>query len=317
MNDVNQNNPAAGIAWGGSKEIRSQQEQRVLTPVRRREDWPREVAGGQPPRRIAVIDTETTGLDSTRHRVIEICAASVLVDPHGRIAVIEGLGSGVQDPGHPLPPEIIELTGLTDQMVQGKQIMHDKLAEFITACDGIVAFNSSFDRPFAEALLPGLPLMPWGCAMADVPWRTLGFEAGPQNYLLMQAGRFNAEAHRAKDDVLSLIELLDHVCRDGESVMAKVLTAMDGKAWRFEATYAPYHLKELLKDKRYRFRSEGRGGVWHKHVREADFDAELQWYVDTFGEKPTVVELPVTERYRYERSWKPVERKARYLAEVQ
>lgn len=317
MNDVNHNSAAAGIDPGGREQLRNQQEQRVLTPVRQREDWPREVVGDQPLRRIAVIDTETTGLDWTRHWVIEICAAILLVDTNGRIAAIEGMGSGVEDPGHPLPPEIVELTGLTDAMVQGKEIMREKLTAFIAGCDGAIAFNSGFDRSFVEALLRGLPLMPWGCAMADVPWRRLQFQPGPQNYLLMQMGRFNADAHRARDDVLSLIELLDHVCRDGESVMAKVLAAMDGKAWRFEATYAPYHLKELLKDKRYRFRSEGRSGVWHKHVREADYDAELQWYVDTFGEQPTIVELPATERYRFERSWKPVERKARYLAEVQ
>jgi len=223
MNDVNQNSAAAGIDPGGSQEIRNQQEQRVLTPVRQREDWPREAVGNQQLRRIAVLDTETTGLDWIRHKTIEICAAIVNVDANGRIAAIEGMGSGVEDPGHPLPPEIVELTGLTDAMVQGKEILREKLTAFIAGCEGVIAFNSGFDRPFAEALLPSLPLMPWGCAMVDVPWRRLGFEPGPQNYQLMQMGRFNADAHRARDDVLSLIELLDHVCRDGESVIAKVL----------------------------------------------------------------------------------------------
>ncbi|MEQ5787560.1 hypothetical protein J3454_06605 [Erythrobacter sp. NFXS35] len=39
----------------------------------------------------------------------------------------------------------------------------------------------------------------------------------------------------------------------------------------------------------------------------ADFDAELRWYSDIFGGKPTVIELPTTERCRNERSWKQVE----------
>lgn len=81
MNDVNQNNAAAGIDPGGSKEIRNQQEQRVLTPVRQREDWPQEAGGDQPLRRIMVVDCEPTDRDWVRHKTIEICAAVVFVDP--------------------------------------------------------------------------------------------------------------------------------------------------------------------------------------------------------------------------------------------
>jgi hypothetical protein len=50
--------------------------------------------------------------------------------------------------------------------------------------------------------------------------------------------------------------------------MAKVLAAIAAKAWRVEATRAPYRKRDLLRERRYRFRPEWRGGgVWHNHVR--------------------------------------------------
>ena len=289
-------------------------QQRVLLPVRTRSEWPKQPAGDQPLRRIAIIDTETTGLDRTRHSVIEVAAAAVLVDDAGRIAAIPSLGSGLNDPGHPLPREIVELTGLTDAMVANREINRDELGAFLASCEAVLAFNAGFDRPFVEALLPDLPAMRWGCVMADVPWRRLGFETGPQSYLAMQAGRFAAGAHRAKDDVLSLIELADHVCADGQSVMAKVLSAITAPAWRFEATWAGYHQRELLRDRRYRWRPEGRSGVWHKHIREDEYQAEWDWHLSVIGHEPSVIPLPATERYRHDRSWKPIERKAKITA---
>lgn len=288
--------------------------QRVLRPVRTKDDWPQEAFSEGPLRRICIVDTETTGLDWTRHRVIEIAAAAVLVNEAGRIVALSQIGSGMESPGHPLPPEIVELTGITDAMLAETRIHRERLTAFIASCEAVLAFNSGFDRSFVEALLPDLPAMPWGCVMADVPWRRLGFEPGPQNYLAMQAGRFAAGAHRAKDDVLSLIELADHVCVDGETVMAKVLSAITVPAWRFEATWAGYHQRELLRDRRYRWRPEGRSGVWHKHIREGEYQAEWDWYLSVIGHEPAVIPLPATERYRHDGSWKPVERKAKVAA---
>lgn len=307
MSNTNTSTAVAGNEPDGDAGSQPQEEHRILTRVRRREDWAKTVEGDQPLRRITVLDTETTGLDWRRHSIIEIAVARVLVDAAGSIIGIERTGSSLIDPGHPLSREISELTGLTDEMVAGKFINGEQLAAFLADGEAVVAFNAAFDRPFVDALLPDLPPMPWGCAMADVPWRRLGFEPGPQGYLLMQAGKFAPRAHRAMDDVLALLELLEHVCGDGETVMAKVLAAIDDKAWRIEATSAPYQKRDLLWERRYRFRKEMRGGgVWHKQVRPGELEAELAWYRETIGKAPSLVELPATERYRADSTWAPV-----------
>ena len=135
------------------------------------------------------------------------------------------IGVGPKNSCHPLPREIAALTGLGDTDLTGQEIDRERLTRFIDHCDGVIAFNAGFDRPHVEKLLPALRALPWNCALKDVPWRQLGFEPGPQNYLLMQTGRYNRPAHRAHDVVLSLIEVLAHACAAGESVMGKVRSA--------------------------------------------------------------------------------------------
>ena len=276
---------------------------RMLQPVRGRDDWPRSAPEGESTRRIAVIDTETTGIAVENHQVIELCAAIVEVDDAGCIVAAPTVRSGLADPGHPLSEEIAELTGLSDADLAGRSIDGNQLAEMLASCDGIIAYNAGFDRPFVEKLIGQHVCVPWACAMADVSWRKLGFEPGPQGYLLMQSGYFMPAAHRAKDDVLALIQLLDHVCGDGETVMAKTLTAMEAPAWRFEARGAPYGYKDDLREQRYRWAWGRLHNLWYKHVRPASYQAELDWYVGMIGKDPEIVPLPATERYRFHTTW--------------
>ncbi|ARU16665.1 3'-5' exonuclease [Croceicoccus marinus] len=280
-------------------------DQRILRPVRVRNDWPRTAPEGDAVRRIAVVDTETTGLSAERHTVIELCMAIVQVNDAGRIVAVEVVRSGLIDPGRPLTAEIVDLTGLTDQDLAGRSIDEDQVAAMLASCEGVVAYNAGFDRPFVEKMIDRHVAVPWGCAMADVPWRKLGFEPGPQGYAVMQAGYYMPSAHRAKDDVLALVQLLDHVCDDGETVMAKTLAAMDAPAWRFEAQGAPYGYKENLREQRYRWAWGRLHDLWHKHVRAEAYQAELDWYVSTIGKEPVIVPLPASERYRFHTAWTP------------
>lgn len=214
-------------------------------------------------------------------------------------------GTDAHAPGHALSAEISALTGLTDADLTGRSIDGDDVAEMLEYCDGVIAYNAAFDRPFVEKLIGRHVAVPWGCAMADVPWRQLGFEPGPQGYAVMQAGYYMPAAHRAKDDVLALVELLDHACADGETVMAKMLAAIEAPAWRFEAQGAPYGYKDDLREQRYRWAWGRLHDLWHKHVRAEAYQDEFDWYVSTIGKEPVIVPLPASERYRCHRSWTP------------
>jgi DNA polymerase III subunit epsilon len=120
---------------------------------------------GQNTRRVIVLDTETTGLDARNEKVIELAMLSVLVDtatgqPLGPVTVYESF----EDPGKPIPPQITEITGIDDSMVQGQRIDDAAVTALVEQADLIVAHNAGFDRPFVEARLctQGLELLVCG-----------------------------------------------------------------------------------------------------------------------------------------------------------
>ena len=141
---------------------------RTLKAVRARDDWPRQTREGEKFRRICVLDTETTGLNLAKHKIIELCAAIVDVSDTGRIVAVRSVMTGLVDPGHALPPEIVELTGLTDAVLAGESICPQQLAELLEYCDGVIAFNSQFDRPTLDKVDVGHFCFPKDAPMASL-----------------------------------------------------------------------------------------------------------------------------------------------------
>lgn len=96
---------------------------------------------------IVVFDVETTGLSSVHDRIIEIGAVKL---QDGQITDELSL---LCDPGVPLKPKIIEITGITDLMLQGKESPADgvrKLLDFIGDCP-LAAHNAPFDMGMLHA----------------------------------------------------------------------------------------------------------------------------------------------------------------------
>ncbi|WP_354326820.1 exonuclease domain-containing protein [Porphyrobacter sp. MBR-155] len=83
---------------------------RILRPIARLDDWPKMGNPENPGPTIAVVDTETDGLDPETDQVIEIAAALVQTDSEGRITGIIEKIYGLQDPGRPLPAKIKTLS---------------------------------------------------------------------------------------------------------------------------------------------------------------------------------------------------------------
>ncbi len=276
---------------------------KILRHVHGRDHWPRHAPSGLPVRRVAIIDTEAEGLDPLRHGLLEIAVAIVFIDDAGDIVAIERVITSLRDPGRPLSRDIQIVTGLTDADVAGKSIDPQSIVDKLSDVSAVVAFNSGFDRAMVEQFAPDLAHHRWGCAMKDIDWRHLGVEPGSQGYVLSQLGYYNPRRHRALDDVQSLITILAHVADDGESIMAKLMQAIERPAWRFEAKLAPYRFKDDLKDWRYSW--SGKHRCWHRHVRAADFRYEYARYRDTIGQRPAVVPLPPEERYRADWTWRP------------
>ncbi|WP_227935844.1 PolC-type DNA polymerase III [Alkalihalobacillus deserti] len=91
-----------------------------------------------------VFDVETTGLSAVYNTIIELAAVKI------KGGEIIGRFESFADPHEPLTNLIIELTGITDDMVKGQPEVGDVLRDFkeFTGDAILVAHNASFDMGF-------------------------------------------------------------------------------------------------------------------------------------------------------------------------
>ena len=145
-------------------------------------------------------DTETTGLSSQNCRIIEIGAVSF--NSSGIIKTYNTL----INPKTQIPPELVKLTHISDEMVQDKPFIEDILPDFLNFIDSsiIVAHNAQFDLRFLNAELKRSGLDESKNAVID----TLGFARWcmpdlpkyNQPFLAQMFGIDVSACHRAYDD---------------------------------------------------------------------------------------------------------------------
>ncbi len=94
-----------------------------------------------------VFDLETTGLDPKSEKITEIGAIRV------ENGVTAKTFSALVNPQRPIPPNITELTGISDEMVKDCRTIDEILPEFLEFCGGAtaVAHNARFDVSFIKA----------------------------------------------------------------------------------------------------------------------------------------------------------------------
>lgn len=208
------------------------------------------------------IDTETTGLDYSRDRIIEVGIVAFEYDPAtGAIIRITGRYSGFEDPGAPLADEIIQITGITDEMVAGQAFDDEQVAALADGASLVIAHNAAFDRKFMENRFPVFAELPWACTVSQIDWQAERISSRSLEYLLYKCGGFCINAHRALDDAEGLLGLLLGTLPVSEQPIFKALleTSM-GVSSRICAVGAPFEKKDALKQRGYRWYDGSRGG---------------------------------------------------------
>jgi len=247
---------------------------------------------GGPVTRLLILDTETTGLDASRDRIMELALLRVDVDlatglPVGTVDVYDGL----EDPGMPIPPEIQELTGISDDMVRGHKLDELRVAAMLADADLVVAHNAGFDRPFVEARLAQFAQLPWACSFADLDWKKEGRGSAKLTQLALELGWFY-DAHRAEMDCHALLAVLaSPLPVSGQTGLAQLLSVAARPSFRLQATAAPFEAKDLLKARGYRW--DGVHRVWHTRLGdEAQLQAECEWLkASVYGNRAARVQV--------------------------
>lgn len=246
---------------------------------------------GQPTQRVIVLDTETTGLDSKTESIIELAMLSVLVDaatglPVGPVSIYESF----EDPGKPIPPQITEITGIDDSMVQGQRIDDAAVHDLVAQADLVVAHNAGFDRPFVEARFPVFASKAWGCSFQGIDWKKEGSGSAKLEFLASERGWFY-DAHRAQVDCHALLQVLASPLADGQTGLSRLLAGAGQTRYKLRATGAPFEAKDKLKARGYRWDGEGRVW-WCSLASDALLDAECAWLrAEVYGARSARVQI--------------------------
>ena len=259
---------------------------------------------GEETRRALFVDVETTGMQWATDRIIEFAAVPFTFGAaSGRITHIGAPYVSLEDPGRPLPPEIIRLTHITDDMVAGHRVDDARVNTIVNDVHLVIAHNAKFDRPFVEARLPVFAEKHWACSINDVPWEAHGLGSVKLGWLLMEHAGLYFRAHRAEDDCLAAIHVLATPFADDDSLpMRHLLETSRRQTVRIRAVGSPFDTKELLKARGYQWDpgTAERAKCWQKEVAENLLAPELTWLRETIyrgkGE-PDVTRLSARTRY--------------------
>lgn len=178
---------------------------------------------------IVIFDTETTGLDYKKNQIIELAAIKITVLDNGNYRKEKELDLFCSLPeGQRIPAKIVELTGITDQMLEDEGIPSSELAEeFLALAEGptlLIAHNAQFDALFLLELVKGY----------DIPkfdyLDTLTVYKDRRAYPHRLANAIKAyglegkvvNSHRAIDDVIALWEVVKAMGRERRDLMSYI-----------------------------------------------------------------------------------------------
>jgi DNA polymerase-3 subunit epsilon len=252
---------------------------------------------GRPLARGAVVDTETTGLNLETDAIIEF--AMVVFEycrESGRVYRILEIFDQLEDPGMPIPPESTAVHGITDDMVAGKRIDDERVAELVQGLELVIAHNARFDRPFLEHRLPIFTTLPWACSLQQVGWSDESMASAKLEYLAYRMGFFY-DAHRAQTDCLALLELLQTPLPvSGRLALACLLEKAQAKDYRVYAVRAPFDSKDLLKARSYRWDPERK--CWHHTLSGEMMPAEIAWLkTHVYGGRPASLDFEAMDAH--------------------
>lgn len=162
---------------------------------------------------VAILDTETTGLDLTNDKIIEVAIVVYNTDVSRQVLTYSAL---VNHPGIYVPQDVSRINGITTDMSQrdgciAKSVC-DVVAELLSSVDIVVAHNgNAFDRPLVEKMLKDnsveIPTTAWIDSKIDITYPS-HVKTRKLLHLCAEMGIQIRPGHEALNDCLMLLDLL-------------------------------------------------------------------------------------------------------------
>ncbi len=250
---------------------------------------------------IAFLDTETTGINRSEDKIIELAIKLVKFEKSScKIVSIDSVYESFNDPEEKIKNDITLLTGINNDMVEGQFIDWEKVDNIFQLVDIIVAHNAGFDRAFLDRYSSQSPNKIWGCSVNDIDWLSRGFSSSKQELLCHWHG-FYFDAHRAMNDVDALIHLLTHKSYNKNKPLAELIKKAQNPDFIIFADNFEYDpiKKDIIKGNKYRWNNKQK--IWYKSVRFDDLETEKDWLTctiyDSFFEG-RVQEINPVDKYK-------------------
>ena len=213
------------------------------------------------PRRLLILDTETTGLDPNHDQCIEVGAVLFDVAHRSVLSQISFLLPCTHNDAEAVNGIAVPLT----QVEQPWPLMLQCFEAMLTVADVVVAHNAAFDRQwFGQGPLPEID-KPWLCSMDDLRWPAdRGLRSTPSvRDLALAYGVPVWAAHRALTDCIYLAQVFER-CEPLEALLREGLEPR--QLYRARLSYEERH-----KAKQAGFRwNEPVSGAWSRRLSERE-----------------------------------------------
>ncbi len=258
---------------------------------------------------ITIIDLETTGLDYTHDKIIELGLLSFSYSKEDGILSLITSYNELNDPGDEFSEKmenISKITGITKEQLHNKCINWHDVDLILQRSDIVLCHNSGFDRKFLESQTPAatqkiIRALPFGCTLQDINWHARGYQSRRLIDLNLQLG-FTYDGHRALNDCWATLNLL----QEEPGAFQELISNIEQKKTLLCAVGSPFAKKDLLKKNHFQW-SDGKKNIpkcWYTYVSDENVSDMKEWLDrEIYGVKgksqsiPQISHITAVDRY--------------------
>ena len=252
------------------------------------------ITDNNPEYKIAIVDTETTGLNVREDKIIELGYILLELNKSFQVINIIKRFNELNDPKELLSEEVKKVTGITDEELKDKSIDWDSVNLDFKDVDLVIAHNSGFDRPFVERSIKTTRDLNWSCSLREIPWDSWNFPRQKLEALCEYHG-FYFIGHRAINDCEALLNLLTIKTPDeNESYLSLILKKYKEPSYFIAVKNTPFETKTIFNslgffwEANYKFWFKYYDSESEKNVAEEVLNKSLARYKSTVIESVTI-----------------------------